>query len=265
MQNKPQQGKLATELHPKRRPPSPEQIRTQQKADAEKELAERKAALPPVPIKPTSVAVPDSRNDVQRYLDEIAPASIVGRLIKFSKDGKVITNDDGESIGDDVDFIALCDQTLIGYVKFNGEGMPPDRHMGLLYDGFVMPARETLDDTDVAKWEIGLDGKPSDPWQHHVYLVLQRGDTTELFTYAASSLTGRRAIGHLLRHYDRLQKTHADMFPVIRLKVGGFQHRDERVGWVHVPVFAVVGRAPKDSAAKPDSSIGTDMNDQLDF
>jgi len=264
MQNKPQQGKLPTELHSKRRL-SPEQIRTQQKADAEKELAERKAALPPVPIKPTSVAVPDSRNDVQRYLDEIAPASIVGRLIKFSKDGKFITNDDGESIGDDVDFIALCDQTLIGYVKFNGEGMPPDRHMGLLYDGFAMPQRETLGDTDVAKWEIGLDGKPSDPWQHHVYLVLQRGDTAELFTYAASSLTGRRAIGHLLRHYDRLQKTHADMFPVIRLKVGGFQHRDERVGWVHVPVFAVVGRAPKDSAAKPDSSIGADLNDEIPY
>ena len=55
------------------------------------------------------------------------------------------------------------------------------------------------------------------------------------------------------------------MFPVIRLKVGGFQHRDERVGWVHVPVFAVVGRAPKDSAAKPDTSIGADMSDEIPF
>ena len=34
-----------------------------------------------------------------RYLDEIAPANIVGRMIKFSKDGKFFTPDDeGEII-----------------------------------------------------------------------------------------------------------------------------------------------------------------------
>jgi hypothetical protein len=252
------------ERHTKRSPPTPEQVRAQQIADAEKAHAEAQAKLP-AKMPNTAVAVPDNRNGVQRYLDEIAPASIVGRLIKFGKDGKFITNDDGEPIGDDVDFIALCDQTLIGYVKFNDEGAPPDRHMGLLYDGFVMPDRTSLGENDQSKWEIGLDGKPADPYQHHVYLVLQRGDTTELFTYAASSLTSRRAVGNLLRHYDRLQKTHNDMFPVIRLKTGGFQHRDERVGWVHVPVFAVVGRAPKDSAAKPDSSPSADFQDEIPY
>jgi hypothetical protein len=45
--------------------------------------------------------------------------------------------------------------------------------------------------------------------------------------------------------------------------VGGFQHRDERVGWVATPVFAVVGRTPKDSAAKPDTSLAADMNDEI--
>ena len=79
------------------------------------------------------------------------------------------------------------------------------------------------------------------------------------------SITGRRAIGNLLRHYDRLVKTHPDFYPVIRLKVGGFQHRDDRVGWVNVPVLAVVGRAPKDSAAKPDTSLAADMGDEIPF
>ena len=55
------------------------------------------------------------------------------------------------------------------------------------------------------------------------------------------------------------------MYPVVRLKVGGFNHRDERVGWVEVPVFAVVGRQPKDSAAKPDTSPAGDMSDQIPF
>jgi hypothetical protein len=98
-----------------------------------------------------------------------------------------------------------------------------------------------------------------------VYLVLQRADTGELFTFTASSNTGRRAIGTLLRHYDRMGRTHPDMFPVVRLKAGGFQHKDDRVGWVKVPVLAVVGRHAKDDVAKPDSSIAADMDDQLPF
>jgi hypothetical protein len=186
-------------------------------------------------------------------------------MIKFSKEGKFVTHDDGEAISEDTDFIALCDQTLIGWVRFNNDGAPPDRFRGLLYDGFVMPKRATLGDTDPAAWELGLDGKPADPWQHHVCLVLQRGDTAELFTYVASSVTGRRAVGVLLRHYDRLSRTNPDMFPVVRLKIGGFQHRDDRVGWVKVPTLAVVGRAPKDSAAKPDTSLAADLNDEVLF
>jgi hypothetical protein len=95
--------------------------------------------------------------------------------------------------------------------------------------------------------------------------VLQRGDTGELFTFTTSSKTGRRAVGNLLHHFNRMQKTNADMFPVIKLKTGGYDHKDPRVGWVNTPVFAVVGRAPRDSAAKPDSSLRGDMDDEIGF
>jgi hypothetical protein len=240
----------------------------QRKADAERDLAARAPATGMAVATTTKAplpAVPDTRTPVQKYLDDVAPASIVGRMVKFGKDGKFITADDGEVIADDVDFAALCDQTLVGWVKFNGEGEPPDRHMGLLYDGFHMPERDTLGDDDPTRWELGLDGRPQDPWQHHIYLVLQRGDTQELFSYVSSSVTGRRAIGNLLRHYDRMQRTHPDQYPVVKLKVGGFNHRDERVGWVSTPVLAVVGRVPKDSAAKPDSSPQADMSDEIPF
>lgn len=249
----------------KRQPPISEQIRKQQKADAEKTTAGVKANLPTPTNGGTVLAVPDARTDVQKYLDEIAPASIVGRMIKFNKDGEFATTDDDSVIGGNVDFTALVDQTLIGWIKFNGEGAPPDRHMGLLYEGFVMPARDSLGDLDQAKWEIGLDGKPQDPWSHQVYLVLQRGDSDELFTFVTSSITGRRAVGTLLRHYDRMQRTHSDQYPVVRLKIGGFQHKDDRVGWVKTPVIAVVGRTPKDSAAKPDTSLAADLQDTIPF
>jgi hypothetical protein len=252
---------LTATPHPGR---TPEAIRARQQADAERDRQRVKANLPAATAsKSVAAAVPDSRTSVQRYVDEIAPASIVGRMVKFSKDGEFVAADDNEAIGDDVDFVALCDQTLVGYIKFNGEGEPPDRHMGLLYDGFVMPPRQTLGDDDQAQWQLGLDGKPADPWQHHIYLVLQNADTQELFTFVTSSITGRRAIGTLLRHFDRMQKAKSGAYPVVRLKVGGFQHKDERVGWVKTPMFVVVGKHAKDDAARPDTSLAADMNDEL--
>lgn len=174
------------------------------------------------------------------------------------------TADDDETVAEDTDFTVLADQTLIGWLRFHDDA-PPDRVMGLLYDGFRMPARAELGDLDKDDWPAGLSGAPEDPWKHHIYLVLQHADTAVLFTFATSSMTGRRAVGNLLRHYDRTRRTHPDELPVIKLKVGGFQHRNERIGWVSTPVFAVVGRAPRDSAAKPDTSTQGQLDDQIPF
>jgi hypothetical protein len=225
--------------------------------------------IPPkviVPAIPKSTAVAKPAEDyVSRYLDEVAPASIIGRMIKFSKDGKFFTPDDEGEISEDKDFIALCDETLVGFAKFNGPGEPPDRVMGLLYDGFVMPERKTLGDLDETQWETGLNGQPADPWQHHMYLVLQQADTKELFTFVAPSETGRRAVGNLLRHYNRLRRSDATEVPVVRLRTGGFKHKDDRVGWVPTPVFVVFGKTPRDSAAKSDTSTGSVLNDNIPF
>jgi len=185
-------------------------------------------------------------------------------MIKFDKTGTFITPDDEGEVKDAIDFIALCDMTLIGWIKFNDDA-PPTRHMGLLYDGFVMPPRDSLGDFDPNDWSAGLSGEPEDPWKHQIYLVLQQSGTTELFTFVTSSKTGRRSVGNLLRHYDRMRKSNADEYPVVRLKRGGFEHKDERIGFVPTPVFAVVGRAPRDSAAKPDTSSGNDMSDGIPF
>jgi hypothetical protein len=118
----------------KRTPPTPEQIRAQQKRDAERNHRQVVAAVKAAP--PPAIQVQDNRNSVQKYLDENAPASLVGRMAKFGKDGTFITADDDAEIGDDVDFTALCDQTLIGWKRFHEDGSPPDSVMGLLYDGF---------------------------------------------------------------------------------------------------------------------------------
>jgi hypothetical protein len=178
-----------------------------------------------------------------RYLDEVAPQSIVGTMIKFSKDGEFVRQDTEEVIDGEHDYLALCDQTLIGWLKFKGEGEAPEREMGLLYGGYQIPPREDLGDLNEAKWDVGLDGQPQDPWQHHMYLVLQDGSSKELFTYATSSKTGRRAVGNLLRHYDRLVKTKPGHVPVVRLRPGGFNHK----------------------ATAPDTSTQAVLNDAIPF
>ena len=215
------------------------------------------------------VVVPDNRDYAERYLDEVAPVSIVGRMIKFGKDGEFFTHDDGAGISEDTDFIALCDETLIGWVKFGGAGEPPERVMGLLYDGFQMPPRSALGDDDPSQWELGLDGQPADPWQHHQYLVLQQADTKELFTFVTSSKTGRRAVVDLLRHFKRMRKESPGDVPVVRLKVGGYQHSDARVGWVKKPIFVLFGQVARNSAmvpdTVPDTSTGGILNDEIPF
>lgn len=94
----------------KPRQPNTAEIIAEQKRVAAKDTAARKVAAPvPATVATnTAVAMPDNRTPVQRYVDEIAPANIVGRLVKFGKEGTFITADDGEPVPDTTDFLALC-------------------------------------------------------------------------------------------------------------------------------------------------------------
>jgi hypothetical protein len=277
-------------MAPKAHPRNTAQVLAEQKATSERDrlAAQRRAAqqkqddimdqfVKPsgqprqavVPSAKQAVAMPDNRTSVQQYVDEIAPSSIAGRLIKFSKNGEFVFADTDETVSPDADFIALCDEVLCGWIRFfpetDGVRPPPDRKMGLLYDGFVMPPRESLGDLNPADWAIGLSGAPEDPFQHQICLVLQTPGTHELFTFATTSKTGRRAIGNLLRHYDRMRKKDADHYPIVRLKSSGFNHRDPRIGFVPTPLLAVVGKAPKASAAVPDTAPAADFNDEIPY
>ena len=68
-----------------------------------------------------------------------------------------------------------------------------------------------------------------------------------MLTFTTSSKTGRRAVGNLLRHFERMRRTNPDELPRVRLGAGGFAHRDKKIGWVNVPTFVVIGRSPRDA------------------
>jgi hypothetical protein len=195
------------------------------------------------------------------YLSEFGVGP-TGAIVKFGKDGSFKKTLDDSLVPDGTEGVAIVDQTQAGWIRFNGKGQPPDRRMGPIAQGFVPPKREELGDTDESQWEVGLDGKPADPWQHQLVLpILTRDDEMLLFT--TTSLTGRRAVQLVLQHYARMQKRDPGFYPVIQLKVSGFQHRDDRIGWVKTPAFAIVGKAKAGAAKKVD--LPDDAGDEIPF
>jgi hypothetical protein len=188
-----------------------------------------------------------------------------GTYFKFGKDGKFVKSSDDEEIPEGTEFVVIYDQAQGGWVKFMGKGNPPERKQGPLFAGFVPPPREELGDTDQSEWEEGLSGKPADPWQFQLLLPLQDVKTGELFIFQTSSITGRRAVDRLIQACARMMTTEPDVYPIIKLRVSGFDHRDERVGWVKVPAFERVGKASKADTTVADTSLGGEFNDDVPF
>jgi hypothetical protein len=68
-------------------------------SQAEADVAVKTKATVPAVTKPQPVTTPDNRPYTARYLDEVSPASMVGRMLKFNgKDGRFLTPDDGQEV-----------------------------------------------------------------------------------------------------------------------------------------------------------------------
>jgi hypothetical protein len=215
--------------------------------------------MPPRTSVPTTTGGLDA---IETFLTEYAGGG-GATFFKFAK-GSFVTRD-GTTIPCGTEYIVPYTAALVGWIRFNGEGNKPTRHMGKLFDGFLPPLRNTLGDTDMTQWEQGLDGKPADPWQMQMLLPLIDAKTNERFVFNTTSATGRNAVGKLIAACKVMRRKDADIYPIVRLDVGSFRHRDSRVGTVSVPVFPIVGQAPKDGATVPDTSIAADLDDAIPF
>jgi len=92
----------------------------------------------------------------------------VGEFVRFTKEAKFARVSDGEEVPAGTKCICVFDQTQHGWIKFNGAGQPPTRHMGAMFNGYVPPPRSELGDHDKDQWEEGLSGQPTDPWRAQV-------------------------------------------------------------------------------------------------
>lgn len=222
-------------------------------------IAQQRAegGLPPKAEVPTVV---NTDSTIDQFLTEFAGGG-GATFIRFTK-GQYLDRDGG-SVPLKTEFVCPFEQIQIGWIRFNGKGNLPTRHMGPLFGGFMPPSRTDLGDQDKSLWENGPNGEPADPWQMQMVLPLVEPNTGEPYIFATTSVTGRNAVGKLVQSCKQLRRKSPDVYPVVRLDVGGYQHRDPRIGWVPVPAFPVVGQAPKDGTALPDTSVAADLNDDI--
>jgi hypothetical protein len=239
-------------------------VRTAAQALAQQAADHNKPPPPP----PTNVNVPAAHVNSDAALDQFMLDHAGGggaTFFKFSKDGKYRKTSDDEEVPAGTEFVAIYDAIQGGFIKFNGKGAPPTRHMGNLFAGFVVPRRDTLGDLDESTWEPGPSGRPADPWQVQVLLPLVDTKTNELFIFNTTSTTGRGAVGKLMHACKQMRRKEPDSYPVVKLALGGFPHKDPRIGWVVTPSFPVIGKAPKDGSALANTSLASDMNDEIPF
>ena len=115
----------------------------------------------------TALAKP-SDNPFTDHADATLTANIVGKLLKFTK-GDWSYGKDNEEVKPGTKFIANMDELLTGWIRWE-DNFPVEHVMGLLMEGYVPPARDTLSHRDKEKWELDSNGKPHDPWQESAYL-----------------------------------------------------------------------------------------------
>jgi len=190
---------------------------------------------------------------------------VLGTFIKFGKNGTYQKQVDDTPIPSGTECVVVYDQIRAGWIKFQGKGMQPILKMGLVFDGFNPVEREDLDDQDQSSWEIGLSGQPQDPWQMQVLLPLQDTKSGELLIFGTTSKTGRAACDNLISLCMRMQRSESDYYPVIRLDVGSFEHRDTRIGKILKPQFTRIGRAPKADVTLAATDAADDFQDEIPF
>jgi hypothetical protein len=177
------------------------------------------------------------KNPFEDYADRVDNQMLLGAILKFTK-GDWLIGRDGEECPER-EVVALMPGLLQGWIRWE-DNFPVEHVMGLLMEGFVPPALETLGHRDKAQWELDSNGKPRDPWQDSAYLPVMSTNAEHIYTFATSSDGGRRrAIAPLCRDYGNHIRLHPDELPVVGLEQDSYQHPDRSIGRVKYPLLPV--------------------------
>jgi hypothetical protein len=185
-------------------------------------------------------------NPFAEYAAALAARRIDGKLLKFVK-GDYLAGSEGALIETGTALVAVMNSLTVGWQKWLNM-RPVDSVMGLISENFKPPRRNELGDENSATWETDADGDLKDPWQFINNTVFVSPDMEEVYTFTTSSRGGFGAIGKLCASHA---KAPAGKYPLVRLAVDSYPHRDKSRGRVKIPVFEfveLVASAPFDEA-----------------
>jgi len=260
-------GKLNMERHTKRTPPTPEQIKAEQKRQAEADAAQLQNNLPAVAPTPQLPAVMEpALNNADEYLAR-NPSMIIGRAAHPNgKDGAIYFNDDDTEVSPETIWTVITEGIWAGWVRLV-EGEPAQYDGSLFFaPGWSRKARSELGDLDLSLWKANkFDGsKVDDPWKEAVYIPLENSASGEMITLQIQSPPKKAAIfaaDAFLRHCKGIIKRFPDHYPLARISMSPYESKNFGQQWK--PNFQPCGKIERASAAKPDGSITTDMNDEI--
>ena len=136
--------------------------------------------------------------------------------------------------------------------------------------GEHLPYRNELGDFDETKWELGIDGKPTDPWSYGHRQILKGWDNENIYTFRTSSFGGKRAMQMLYREYMLEREKHPGCYPVIELHEEKVMNK--AFGLINQPRFPIIGWRNLDGTpqieATPDdprTAISEALDDEIPF
>jgi hypothetical protein len=211
--------------------------------------------------KEVTVAGTINNNPLLAYADAMAPRSIVGELVKFSK-GEYLIGETGEPLAEGTIVTANIDAMLVGWVRWSAN-KPIEHIMALVTDVRTLPKRADLGDTDQGMWEVDSNGKPRDPLQFTNYVPMM-DEADNLLTFATSSRGGLSAVALLIRNYVTCRKKFPNDHLKVALGVDSYQHKNREYGRIKFPKFSVVGHTPKSAFNEALTAAGVVVDERVE-
>jgi hypothetical protein len=194
-----------------------------------------------------------------------------GRMFGFNgSTGIFRTLDDNTEIPSGTKFIAFLHETRRGFIKFNGEGVPPDVQMVRIDEDVEDIERDPLGENDRSKWPLGMDGQPADPWKEQIVIPMARDDAgRELYLYVSRGIVAMNSAGDLLGRWRWHPNRAAGLIPVVIIESGTYPSK-KFGGRKPKPILKMdrwVTRSgdepPAQAIARP--SLSEELNDKVDF
>jgi hypothetical protein len=221
------------------------------KMPAHASLAEENhGGLPAVPINPYAAMREHARRHSQRMIigKRLKHLGNAGRWVYGMKDEHELR----------LGTLVAVAWTLVmfGYIRFEN-GKVAEQHVGRVIEGYEPPLRRELGMLEQDEWPLGLDNRPTDPFQLRYSVPLKRvGPHGEIFTYVTTAQSANDRIRRVMDMIGDRGEQHPNMLPVVALGTEKFPTKYRSMQFA--PVFRLKDWEPQKLFLEAYDAIGSE-------